>query len=110
MMRTAILLVIVFCCGMARAQQPDDVRQGHELAAAICSLCHVAAADQTFPPQAKPPARPFSEIAQRMDADALTKFMATTHRGLDEPSGMPNPRLMDYQIKQIVAYIVSLRK
>lgn len=95
---------------LLRAQERDDIRQGHDLAVAICGLCHVAAADQTFPPEAKPPAPPFSEIAQRMDADALTKFMTTTHRGLDEPSGMPNPQLMDYQIKQIVAYIVSLRK
>ena len=35
--------------------------------------------------------------------------MITTHRGLDNPAGMPNPELMDYQIKEIVAYMASLR-
>jgi hypothetical protein len=36
--------------------------------------------------------------------------MKTTHRGLDNPLGMPNPDLMDYQIKEIVAYFLSLYK
>jgi hypothetical protein len=36
--------------------------------------------------------------------------MKTTHWGLDNPLGMPHPELMDYQIKQIVAYFLSLYK
>jgi cytochrome c1 len=36
--------------------------------------------------------------------------VTTTHRGLDEPNGMPNPYLVDYQIKQVIAYMMSLRK
>jgi len=35
--------------------------------------------------------------------------MTTTHRGLDNPKGMPNPELMDFQIKEIVAYFLSLQ-
>jgi len=37
-------------------------------------------------------------------------FMKNIHRGLDNPEGMPNPALLDYQIKKITAYILSLRK
>jgi mono/diheme cytochrome c family protein len=88
------------------------VRKGHDLAAVVCANCHVAASDQRFPPVLNPPAPSFESIAQRPDtnADVLEKFMATTHRGLDNPKGMPNPYLMDYQVKEVVAYILSLRK
>ena len=48
----------------------------------------VAAADQPYEPVLRPPAPSFASIAQRMDLDAakLQKFIATTHRGLDERS------------------------
>jgi len=113
-MRTVSVLSLIFWVGLVSAfAQPDaedEVKKGHQLAAAICAVCHVAAADQPYPPIMNPPAPSFATIAQRMDAESLTKFIATTHRGLDTPRGMPNPELMDYQIKQVVAYILSLRK
>ncbi len=89
----------------------DDVSKGHFLAIMICSICHIAAADQPSLPIATPPAPPFESLAQRKDitAESLQKFMTTTHRGLNNPNGMPNPMLMDYQMKQIVAYFLSLR-
>jgi mono/diheme cytochrome c family protein len=112
--RTVLVLSLIYWVGLFSAfAQPDaegDVQKGHQLAAAICAICHVAAADQPYPPIMKPPAPSFASIAQRTDAEALTKFIATTHRGLDTPKGMPNPELMDYQVKQVVAYILSLRK
>jgi mono/diheme cytochrome c family protein len=94
------------------ATPADDVRKGHDLAALVCANCHVAAADQRFTPVLNPPAPSFDSIAQRpgTTAESLEKFMTTTHRGLDNPGGMPNPYLMDYQVKQLVAYILSLRK
>jgi cytochrome c1 len=63
-------------------------------------------------PILNPPASPFASIVQRKDftADWLRNFLTTTHRGLDEPNGMPNPYLVDYQIKQVIAYMMSLRK
>jgi cytochrome c1 len=59
-----------------------------------------------------PPAPPFATIMQRKDvtAESLTNFINKTHGGLDEPNGMPNPNLADYQIKQVVAYLMSLKK
>lgn len=90
----------------------DDVSKGHYLAVRICSTCHVAAPDQVAKPLLSPPATPLMTIAQRKDLTAawLENFMATTHRGLDNPKGMPNPDLADYQVKQIAAYVMSLRK
>jgi mono/diheme cytochrome c family protein len=111
----ASLLALLMTVGAARAQQPqdtDDIRQGHQLAAMLCGQCHVAAADQRFTPELNPPAPPFATIAQRGDisADWLKTYLATTHRGIDNPKGMPNPYLADYQVRQVTAYLLSLRK
>ena len=90
----------------------DDVSQGHHLAVEICAFCHLAAPDQHAQPILHPPAPPFAAIMQRKDVtvQSLTDFMKKTHRGLDEPNGMSNPDLADYQIKQGVAYLTSLQK
>ena len=82
----------------------DDVRAGHRLAILVCANCHVAAADQPSEPILQPPASSFESIAQRksVNADWLQDFMKTTHRGLDNPKGMPNPELLDLQIKQVI--------
>jgi mono/diheme cytochrome c family protein len=104
-------LVLGVLDGAASAQE-NEVEQGHHLATLICSACHVAATDQNFEPILRPPAPPFASIAQRGDvtADFLNTFLTTTHRDITNPKGMPNPMLLDYQIKQISAYILSLRK
>ena len=90
----------------------EDLRQGHQLAAMLCGNCHLAAPDQPFKPELKPPAPSFESIAQRKDVNAQTlqSFLTTTHRGLDTPKGMPHPYLADYQVKQVIAYLLSLRK
>jgi mono/diheme cytochrome c family protein len=111
----AACIIVCFAGCSATAQEgngANEVSRGHELAAIVCSNCHVAAADQRFPPILNPPAPSFTSIAQRKDvtAESLAKFITTTHRGLDNPSGMPNPSLADYQVKQVVAYLLSLRK
>lgn len=115
--RTALTCLVVFSLAVCSAwgQQgntADDVRKGHQLATMLCANCHVAAPDQPFMPILSPPAPSFESIAQRKDvtADWLQNFMTTTHRGLDNPKGMPNPYLVDYQVKQVVAYLLSLRK
>jgi mono/diheme cytochrome c family protein len=97
--------------GPASAQE-DQVARGHGLATLICSACHVAAPDQNFEPILRPPAPPFASIAQRnnVTADFLRTFLTTTHRDISSPNGMPNPQLLDYQIEDISAYILSLRK
>lgn len=111
--------VLLFVCmlppGLAWSQDAvnsEDIRQGHRLASELCSICHVATPDQATLPIQHPPAPPFATILQRKDltAEWLTNFLNTTHRGLDEPNGMPNPHLADYQIKQIVTYLMSVHQ
>ena len=89
-----------------------EIGKGHYLAVRVCAICHLAAPDQERKPMLNPPGPPFQSIAQRpgLTADALEKFIATTHRGLDRPKGMPNPDLAAYQIREVAAYIMSLRK
>jgi mono/diheme cytochrome c family protein len=115
-MRTAAMSLVVLCLtvGSARSQDSaaDDVQAGHHVASALCSICHVATPDQATQPILHPPAPPFASIVQRKDitADSLRNFLMTTHRGLDHPKGMPNPDLADFQVRQVVAYLMSLRK
>jgi mono/diheme cytochrome c family protein len=118
-MRLPATFAVIICLlvGPALAQpapSPDsgEIQKGHRLAVTLCAICHVAAPDQRFPPELASPAPPFASIIRRKEfnADWLTHFMTTTHRGLDNPAGMANPELMDYQIKEIVAYMLSLRK
>ena len=116
-MRTASAWLVVFWMAVypAWGQEGETaglVRRGHFLAIKICAVCHVAGPDQPAKPMMNPPAPSFESIAQRkhVDAASLKNFMNTTHRGLDHPKGMPNPDLMDDQVEEVVAYILSLRK
>jgi mono/diheme cytochrome c family protein len=91
---SACLVACGVAAGSARAQDAsatDDVQQGHRLAIIICSNCHVAQRTTT-------------------NADSLGTFLANTHRDISHPEGMPNPQLLDFQIKQVSAYLLSLRK
>ena len=110
------LLAISICAGTAWSQEPgnisDEVQKGHHLAAIICSNCHVAGPDQSIEPILRPPAPSFESIARRstISADAIRTFLTTTHRDVGNPKGMPNPQLLDFQIEQVTAYLLSLRK
>lgn len=90
----------------------DEISKGHHLATVVCAICHVAAADQPNEPVLRPSAPSFQSIADKKDVNAKTleRFLITTHRGLDEPNGMPNPDLLPDQVKEVSAYLLSLRK
>lgn len=107
-----IALLAATCPAWGQAVSSDEVRTGHHLAVMLCDECHIAAGDQAYPPTRDPPAPSFESIAQRQDVSAvsLEHFLKTTHEGLDNPKGMENPGLADFQVKAIVAYILSLRK
>jgi mono/diheme cytochrome c family protein len=113
-----ILPALLVACNVAACQawaqdgnNADDVNKGHELAIRICSNCHVAARDQPYKPILQPPAPSFESLVQRanLTAESIAAFLATTHKGLDRPKGMPNPDLLDYQRKQVATYLMSLR-
>lgn len=114
-MRFALACFLALCAlsRVAFAQDAaDDVRQGHRLALEICAYCHVAASDQRTSPILQPPAPSFVSIARRpgVTTDSLRAFLATTHGADGAAKGMPNPELLDYQIRQVSAYLLSLRK
>ena len=111
----SVLLALLIAASPALGQpagNPDSVQAGHKLALLVCANCHVAAPDQPNKPILRPPAASFQSVAQRKSVDAawLENFLKTTHRGLDEPNGMPNPQLLDFQVKQVTDYLLSLRK
>ena len=89
----------------------ENVQKGRHIAEVVCWTCHVVAQNQEFAPILQPPAPTFASIARRSNitADYLRMFIATTHRDISKPQGMPNPQLLDFQIEQVVAYIMTLR-
>lgn len=112
---SACLAAFGLVTGPAFAQNgsaADDIQQGHRLALAICGYCHIAADDQRSPPILQPPAPSFASIAQRpgVSAESLRLFLSTTHGGDGAAKGMPSPELLDNQIRQVSAYLLSLRK
>jgi hypothetical protein len=42
-------------------------------------------------------------------ADAVRKLLLSNHRRLGSDRAMPNPRLSEYQIEAVVAYMETLR-
>jgi mono/diheme cytochrome c family protein len=110
----AVLCIVAGLIAAASAQEAgtDDVQQGHRWAIVICSLCHVVAPDQEIEPVLRPPAPSFESIVRRSTTsiESVRTFLQTTHRDLRTGEGMPKPQLMDFQIRQVAAYLLSLRK
>ena len=85
--------------------------QGHRLALLVCAACHVVATDQEAPPILRTPGPSFDAIANKpgTTGDSLRVFLSTTHAKIATPTGMPNPQLADYQVAEVISYILSLR-
>ena len=113
--------LLVFCFMLAAAgwqvsaQQQrsgvDDAARGRSLAILICANCHVVARDEPNKPILQQPTPSFASIARRNTLDPvwLKTFLTSTHRGADNPKGMPNPELLNSHASQIIAYLMSLR-
>ncbi len=115
MKRALIFVIAALVTKPVLAQEPlnpDEVQKGRQFVALVCSYCHVATPEQKVLPVRQPPAKSFETIANQRNfsAEWLRNFLSTTHRDIDNPSGMPNPRLMDFEIKELTAYFMSLRK
>lgn len=90
-----------------------DAAAGRRLALLACTGCHVVAPDQPFNPQWTGTPRPpdFKEIANRPDVTAasLQHHLAALPAVPQRP-GMANPALGDAQLRDVVAFIISLRE
>lgn len=116
-MRLFILLlgsIIGFALGAGAADAGEEgkpgaealVTSGHAFALQVCSACHRVARDQSSKPILKPPAPSFPAIAQRPTTTEpfLRQFLSTPH------GKMPNPELANFQIDEVVAYLLSLKR
>lgn len=103
------------CCQGAAAAEPEQtqVDKGRALALSVCAPCHVVAPGQ--PPEGpllKNPGPSFDQIANggMPDPESLRVFLSSPHASMGPEGRMANPRLADYQIDRLVAYITSLRR
>ena len=109
---TLAVVVTLSLASAAQAQAPDsDIEKGRTLALRACGPCHVVGVSQEFAPILRRPGPRFDAIAAKptTTAESLENFLTTTHRTLEYPQGMPDPRLVDYQIREIVSYLMSLK-
>jgi mono/diheme cytochrome c family protein len=111
-LRGSLLVPLLLLAGFsspARAGTPDLVAAGRNFAGRVCGACHVLTRDEL--PVLSPPGPSFAVLAQRpsLTEPALREFLGSNHRGLGPHEAMPNPRLVDYQIDEIVAFMMSLK-
>ena len=85
--------------------QPGNIRAGRELAQAVCAECHIVVPRPGVLRQIGD-APDFADVAQMPSTTrtALFAFLRSSH-----PT-MPNPILSDRDAKDVVAYILSLKR
>jgi len=93
-------------------QIEGDIAAGRDLALLACTGCHVVAPNQPFKPlYAGPPFPPdFKDVANRpnVTASSLQQHLDTLP-SVPENSHMPNLLLSSEEVRDVVAFIVSLR-
>lgn len=96
----------------AGSSDPDLITRGGKLSQLVCSVCHVISRDDKHVPQLPEPGPSFVDVAARPSTTEATlrAYLTTKHPDMGSSGRMPNPRLVDYEIDELVAYILSLRK
>jgi len=91
---------------------PGDADAGRHLALFACTGCHVVSTDQPFKPiyVGSPHPPDFKDIANkpRVTADSLERYLQALP-AVPEKQGMPNMDLTSAQLRDVVAFILSLR-
>jgi cytochrome c1 len=89
-----------------------DATVGRDMALLTCTGCHVVTPNQPFKPINVGPPRPpdFREIANRpnITAASLQRHLETIPT-VPEDAHMPNLALSSQELRDVVAFIVSLR-
>jgi mono/diheme cytochrome c family protein len=95
------------------AQTPaaDQIEAGRKFAGRVCGACHVVEQQRDELPVLAPPGPSFAVLAQRpqLTEASLRDFLGSNHRGMGPHEAMLIPRLADYQIDEIVAFMMSLK-
>lgn len=113
-LRGSALVTLALLAGLAlpaRAETQDLVAAGRKFASRVCAACHVVTQQRDELPVLSPPAPSLAVLAQRplLTEQALREFLGSNHRGMGPHEAMPNPRLADYQIDEIVAFMMALK-
>jgi len=99
----ALLAVLVCAAGLVQAQDICDAVNGGAIARQVCAECHAVERGQSRSYNDEAPT--FDAIAKTpgMTSIALTAALRTSHRR------MPNIILPDAELKDIVAYLLTLK-
>jgi mono/diheme cytochrome c family protein len=116
MLRRSALLTLMLSGAFASAVQAetpdrDLIAPGRSFAQRVCGACHVVTPQSKESPLLSPPGPSFAVLAQRplLTEQALREFLTSNHGTMGPHEAMPNPRLVDYQIDEIVAFMMSLK-
>jgi mono/diheme cytochrome c family protein len=103
-MRSARILLVAAALVAAGAARAQDIPAGRHLAQASCSRCHLV--DPTEQKAGNDAAPTFASIARMPSTTAmsLAAFLSTPH------ANMPDLVLNRTEIRDVSAYILSLRK
>jgi hypothetical protein len=97
----------------AQPKPAGDAQEGHTFALQACTGCHVVASDQPFKPIYAGDIRPpdFKDIASKpgVTADSLIHYLDTLPT-IPKDSHMANADLTPEQTRDVVAYILFLRR
>jgi mono/diheme cytochrome c family protein len=96
--------VVLFALAAGASAQQADVEAGAAYAEQVCAACHAVLAHEQISPLAEAPT--FQSVANTpgMTEMALTVWLQSSH-----PT-MPNIILKQDDLRNVVAYIVSLKK
>ena len=95
--------LITLTAGLVQAQDVSERLKGATFAQQICAECHAVEAGQPQSPNGQAPT--FETVAKTpgMTAIALTAILRTSHRT------MPNIILADDDLRNVIAYILTLK-
>jgi mono/diheme cytochrome c family protein len=114
--RKSVLVGMVLLAGLVRGAQAEapgseQIEAGRKFAGRVCGACHVVTQQRDQLPVLAQPGPSFAVLARRplLTEQSLREFLGSNHRDLGPAQAMPNPRLADYQIDEIVAFMMSLK-
>jgi cytochrome c len=100
----AAVLCLLLAAGSAVAQPAGDSRRGRELAQRLCTNCHVIAPEAAGPVRADVPSFPAIAGRPGVTAERIAGAIIIPH------PAMPGVQLTTAEIRDIVAYILSLKR
>jgi len=115
----AVVLISSLVVGLAATAAPRnpptlaDAGAGRDLALRACTGCHIVSPDQPFAPliNRTPPPPDFVAIASKPNTtpQSLRRFFASL-RPVPLPGQMADPYLMQRDLENIIAFIMTLRQ